>query len=488
MNKLIIPIIIVAVIAIGIGLFFVFQEPALPEPRKESAAPIINKQTSENSPFGMHTGATRPFLKPDAKPPFHGFHYAEAADIGVGWERPGLYASYPLNPNLLDKLYGIVPQGINILGNIETPRKKGTFKLGISEEEYVNFVKQLVKRYDGDGINDMSGLKNPIKHWQIDNEPPFWQLGQNDGLSGSPMQWMFGTRDDYAKVLELAGNAIHSACPDCKLIIGGIVGESLERIPIIFSEFYEPILKKLNGRHIDIFDFHIFGNSKEDYKNSKIIYEMIRKGLDKYGYKNTEIWILETGTYSGQPTDQGKALPEQSEKEQAGDLIKRFVYPLTFGVKKVFWTWAMVEGTPPIDDNDVFDNTGLIYDGIGENDLGYGVKKLSYYTYKKMTETLEGSDWNNIQIIQESDGIYIYKFTKNGKPIWVAWNDNQEPKQITISGISSSEVKFTEAVPKYESGKEVTDYNTAFNTEIKSVQGGKIIITHKDKPVFAEEK
>jgi hypothetical protein len=70
----------------------------------------------------------------------------------------------------------------------------------------------------------------------------------------------------------------------------------------------------------------------------------------------------------------------------------------------------------------------------------------------------------------------------------VAWNDNSASKIITISGISSTQAKITEAVPKYESGKDVADYNAAFNTETKSVQGGKITITLKDIPVFVEEK
>jgi hypothetical protein len=70
----------------------------------------------------------------------------------------------------------------------------------------------------------------------------------------------------------------------------------------------------------------------------------------------------------------------------------------------------------------------------------------------------------------------------------VAWNDNSAEKQITISGIPSKEVKITEAVPKYESGKDVADYNTAFNTETKTAQNGKITITLGDTPVFVEEK
>lgn len=107
---------------------------------------------------------------------------------------------------------------------------------------------------------------------------------------------------------------------------------------------------------------------------------------------------------------------------------------------------------------------------------------------KIKVEILDGSDWNNIQTIQEKDGVYIYKFMKTGKPIWVTWNDNSGSKQVTISGISSGSVKTTEAVPKYESGKDVADYSTAFNTETKSVSNGKISITLGEKPVFAEEK
>jgi len=475
------------IIAAGIGGYFVFQKPSFSETRENTQ--LSQRQIDRSMPFGMHTGITRPFMEPDEKPSLSGFHYNDAINIGLGWERPGMYASHPLNTKLMDVIYGDIPKGINIIANIETPRKKGTFKLRVSEQTYVNFVKQLTERYDGDGIDDMPGLKNPIKHWQIDNEPPVWQFGMNDKLPPAALaEWMRSARDDYAHILEIADNAIKSACSDCKTIIGGMISE----FPDVFQEFFKPILKKLNGKHIDVFDFHLFGNNEDGYKKSKPIYETIHKALDDYGYKNTEIWILETGTPSGSPVDEvtGQPYPGLAilEKDQAGNLIKRLIYPLTFGVKKTLWAWAMVEGTSPIDNNDVFDNTGLIYDGIGTNDPGYGIKKLSYYTYKKMVEILEGSDWNNIQTIQESDGIYIYEFTKNGKPIWVAWNDNSQEKQITISGISTSQAKTTEAVPEYETGKDVKDYNTAFNTEIKTVTAGKVTVSAGKSPVFVEEK
>ena len=70
----------------------------------------------------------------------------------------------------------------------------------------------------------------------------------------------------------------------------------------------------------------------------------------------------------------------------------------------------------------------------------------------------------------------------------MAWNDNSAEKQIVISGITSSQVKITEATPKYEFGKEVIDYNFSFNSENKTVFGGTVAITLSDKPVFVEEK
>ena len=137
------------------------------------------------------------------------------------------------------------------------------------------------------------------------------------------------------------------------------------------------------------------------------------------------------------------------------------------------------------DDSNAFDYMGLI-NNPGNTD-GLSHKKLSYYTYKKMVEVLEGSDWDNIQIIQEKDGVYIYKFIKNALPVWVAWNDNEAEKQVTISGLRSNQARITEAVPKLESGKDVTDYNGAFNTKNEKIKNGKITLIIKDIPVFIEE-
>ena len=172
-------------------------------------------------------------------------------------------------------------------------------------------------------------------------------------------------------------------------------------------------------------------------------------------------------------------------------------------LKKVFPAFGLIEGFKH--DNGYFDHTGLIYDGNGSDDLGLGVKKLSYYTYKLMTEKLEGSDWDNTRTIRESDNVYVYKFTpnpnkfdtgqaKNGNPVYVAWwdyfDDTGSSKTVTLNVGNIDSVKVTEAVPNADSGAGLNenDYPNFFETETKSVTNGQVTLTLGDSPVFIEVK
>ncbi|MBI3569752.1 MAG: hypothetical protein HY082_01420, partial [Gammaproteobacteria bacterium] len=121
-------------------------------------------------------------------------------------------------------------------------------------------------------------------------------------------------------------------------------------------------------------------------------------------------------------------------------------------------------------------------------------KKLAYYTYKKMVEVLEDSDWKNIQAVRESDDVHVYKFVKNGKAIYVAWWDyfndpaytRGKAKPVTITGLQGSTATVTEAVPRFSSGAEVTDFNTAFNKGTLSIVNGTVTLTLGENPVFVE--
>ncbi|HDZ68858.1 MAG TPA: hypothetical protein ENH43_00350 [Phycisphaerales bacterium] len=442
-----------------------------------------------NSPFGFHPANVGIAGYPD-----NGF--IDAENIGVRWHRPSRYAFWFLiqpdlnSPaydfSLYDYQYSVVPQGINILANIapENPRFPQGYTLPgsyipVDINEYTAFVRATVERYDGDGIDDMPGLTNPIKYWQVGNEP-------SERLTG------------FAELQRITYGAIKEACSDCTVLIGGATGFPDDYISKFDSRF-APILTELAGQYVDVYDFHWYGTADGEYRltdtaTGEDVYAHIRAAMTANGFSSElPVWITEMGSYSGDPADPPFAVqPFQTERQQAGDYFKRFVYSLARGVKKIFPAFGLMEGFKHNDG--YFDHTGLIYNGQESNDLGLGVKKLGYYTYKKMTELLESSDWNNIQTIQESNNVYIYLFVKNNEPIYVAWWDyfddpNYTPgdtKPITLTGLTETAVIVTDMVPDYNDGSEVTDYNNAFTVSTYPILDGSVTIDLGEDPVLAQ--
>jgi len=400
---------------------------------------ITGKNTvrAENSPFGFHPAN----IQGDRDP------FGAAVDIGIRWHR-GFYAYWIIiqrtdkdietgrfNWAENDREWGAVPASMAILANIGLPERLKTapgkekesgprrrdrtsilWQLNKPESSFIKFVKAAVERYDGDGKNDMPGLKVPIRYWQFENEP---DLGGNRDWEG------------FAHLQETAYKAIKEACPEARVVMGGQSGYTTE----IFDSYYVPILKKLDGRFVDVFDFHYYGDACLDWQGVRKAYEHIRSTLLNLGYKKTEIWITEMGSYSGSPGDEKSRADTshphqithiikdrpQTEREQARDVVKRHVYPLALGVRKVFWAFGLMEGFKH--DDGYFDHTGFIYDGEFDNDPPRGTRKLSYFTYRLMTEILDGADWNRVKILDIGKDIYAISVPKGKGIVTILWYD-----------------------------------------------------------------
>ncbi|OGQ51574.1 MAG: hypothetical protein A3J24_00830 [Deltaproteobacteria bacterium RIFCSPLOWO2_02_FULL_53_8] len=104
-----------------------------------------------------------------------------------------------------------------------------------------------------------------------------------------------------------------------------------------------------------------------------------------------------------------------------------------------------------------------------------------------MVESLGGSDWKNIRTERESGGVYLYRFLKKGSPVWVAWNDNEGDRTLTIP---AAKVKVTQLVPRFESGKDVTSYDGAFESQDLSATAGssELRVRLGDSPVIIEQR
>ncbi|WLE98567.1 MAG: hypothetical protein QTN59_06940 [Candidatus Electrothrix communis] len=459
-----------------------------------NSAVLAENSIISDSPFGFTPAAVIPPFQYGLNNP-----YTFAADLGVRWDRSLNFVWTRIQPELTRNQYywiherqlSSVPKQIRLIANIMIgmPRRDRKYKqYALSERSflprdkaaYKKYVQALVERYDGDGIADMPGLRVPIKHWQVDNEPPH-------GLN------------DYAAFLQMTYKAIKTADPEAKVLIGGVPGfPPASRYIDNFERSYLPILddlSKFEEPYFDVFDFHWYGNATGDYLGMKEAYTYIQDALKKRKLMPSDgFWMTEMGTYSGDPAPvrmlSSVDFPLQTEKQQAADLVKRNMYALSLGIKKIFMAFGITEGFKHT--GGYFDFTGLIYDGRYDHDQGKGVKKLAYYTYKKMTETLEGSDWESIRIIQDKDGIHIYRLYKNGKPIWIAWNDNSGARPVTLRlDNNTAGVTITESVPHYASGKDVAPSYTIFQNikgEISKTSPPQLTFKLNTSPVFIEER
>lgn len=360
------------------------------------------------SPFGFH---------PASVPTPGGEDYSDAKEIGAKWDRGGLYLMWILGqPDIsrrayswdkFDPYFRRLPSGILPLKNIcpvqnamvredgpRRPRPPGFdpqayIKDGgytpSDEKAYAAWVKAVVERYNGDGKGDMPGLRHKVKYWQVDNEPS-------------------SARRDYGRLMRVTSRAIKAADPSAKVLLAGFwklpFGEALED----YRSVVLPALKELGGRDMDVFDIHWFGQSGE-WLLLPEVFKMLRSDLAAAGFKDVPIWMTEMGVYSGCPP----GLPCRSEREQAAELVRRYVTAFGQGVGRIFWAWSIMNSTQI--GPGYFNHTGLIYNGEEENSPGRGARKLGFWAYRTMTFLLRGWDGRPPQRLNLGEGIYAYRFS-----------------------------------------------------------------------------
>ncbi|HID76037.1 MAG TPA: hypothetical protein EYP56_08580 [Planctomycetaceae bacterium] len=370
----------------------------------------------EDSPFGFHPARVPPDVS-------GGDPWAPARDMGVHWHRPVVYAFwFRCQPTDGDRAKGLfrwdrldrsvqdVPPHINVLWNLSArfATRPGSF-LPRDVEGYKKYVAAVVERYDGDGIDDAPGSP-VVRYWQVENEPNL----------GFPPR----SPESYAELLQMTYRAAKRASPRCRIVIGGVggwVGRGPNSSLHGFRRFYLPVLKRLDGAGFDIFDYHWYGNASGEYRGYGEVHRQVRAALDEHGFSHAPIWITEMGSFSRHPRHN----PPQSEQQQAADLLRRYVYPLSWGVQKIFWAFGLIEGFKH--DDGYFDHTGLIYDGRGSDDRGRGVRKLAYFTYKLMTDKLEGKRFAG-ELAGLPPHVYAYRFidgqeSRDANAVTVLWWD-----------------------------------------------------------------
>lgn len=404
-----------------------------------------------------------------ADPKDHDKNMEAAAEIGTDWVRLAgpvglIWGRVEKEKGLYDwtEFDGFVKSaydnGLNIFCTVLVSNKIYGVSHGYYPEDieaYKNFIQAVAERYDGDGIDDAGGSP-VVKVWQISNEIDLdgWEEDFNK----------------YAKLMAVSYDVIKSADHNTRVAIAGISG------PPGLADYIEVLSYMKDRIYFDIFDIHWHaidgGNYLEQPKRGESVDNFLdylsttRRILDESNHGDSDVWITEMSISDSVPDT-------MTEKKQAVDLIKRYIYPASKNVKVVFWggifDQAWMGGTTSI-----FANNSLV-------DLDGNIK-LSYYAYKLMYEKLNG--FSAIKTIEEFDDIHVYKIMKGNNPIWVAWSDTGSGS-ISLSLLGISSAKITEAIPDADSGAELNenDYPSFFDTYTATEK-----INLGEYPVYIEEK
>jgi hypothetical protein len=345
--------------------------------------------------------------------------------------------------------------------------------------DYASFFKAWVEHYDGDGVNDAScAAPIRIRHYQLVHE-----------LEPVSSDYWMNHMDQYADVFAAMYAAMKEACADCVLYMPVPTLSNLNSS----SNFMTTVLGYLQGKGItDIgFEYHTFSEDTtqqpagyvtkgEDYADHGKYIDRITRLAQQYGFPSNNIIS----------TESGMAGTQVMERDQAGYVVRMYVSSLSKGQKKLLWTTTLEYSH--YDDTSIFAHIGLVHNPA--NAEGLSSKKLSYYTYKKMVEILGNSDWNSTVAVQQSGNINIYKFMKNGVPLYVAWWDyfndpayfSGNTKQVSITGITGTTGTITVAVPNGNAGSDVTDYATAFSESSSAIVNGTLSVPLGEYPVYIQ--
>lgn len=373
------------------------------------------------SPFGLFgpgtlgalpTSASRTILDTlgfDTIGEYQDYSLGLTKEIGVSWVRMDFeYDGWRFTEpaGYLDKLQA---NGIEVVGcvlpiNPFVPANLDSFK--------DNF-RHLIRRYPW------------IKVWQIGNEPD--------------LSW--DNPEDYPRFFFAGQQVVRERCPDCKVALAGAgarwpeqnFGEWRQSLAI-YDRIVSKIADEARGdpKPFDIVDMHYYDFSG----TGEGMLETLREYRDlprKYGLsRDIEFWVTECATPTG-PLTWPPDSPSQTEEQQAGELVARFVTMLGAQVKRVSWARFYENYRYQDLEGGFFDHAGLIYNGLGsEADEGIraGTKKQGFYAYKTLVSKLGGC----VRVHRLGAGHYKFFFDSGRQPVYVLWDAGGSTPPEELSG------------------------------------------------------
>ena len=301
------------------------------------------------------------------------------------------------------------------------------------------FLHAAVDRYDGDGTNDMPGLRFAVRNWHVVEEYPTPSLPDEQvyvDLLGHAYEIIKDEDPDARVILAgIAGNFAHWFAFMGGFIddpaAGAVGGELMTREEMNASPFwsfrkrrYEWMVEKAFSS-FDVMDLHAY-IPIESFLEGEIAY--INDLMSRFG-EPKPIWIIEGGgphkNFPGYPATNSPAdeyFGWGTFKENAEFVVKLHAMSAAAGVERQHWGIGGYKG-----ENAFWDGPWC---GMGLLDWYDSHRKPSYHTFKMMIEKLDGfSECTDVSF----DDVRAFEFAVNGRPIHVLWNASEEEVEIDAS-------------------------------------------------------
>ncbi len=195
-------------------------------------------------------------------------------------------------------------------------------------DAYTAYVRRVVERYDGDGVEDMPGLVRGVRYWEVDNEPdlhnsrPPRSANGRGGVEIGADPRDFQTPAQYAEVLIASARAIRAAHPDALVLNAGFFS-----IKTPEGDAYVRALAEIPGVRdaVDVFSVHCYFEQDSLDPVSRTL------AVAHDTFPGTPIWVTETSVPA-------RGEPEwQDEEWQARMVVAIHGAFLAGGADRVFW-------------------------------------------------------------------------------------------------------------------------------------------------------
>lgn len=317
--------------------------------------------------------------------------------------------------------------------------------------EFTTALKKIVERYDGDGVSDMPGLTYSITNWEICNEIRW----DTDCVNDPNCSWKNFGKTNYLIFMDSTRTALTSTCANCHLFNGAQINPPSLEISTFGYSSLKTVIDSLSTNSIDGISYH---NYLMMLQSSDAMTDFTTIGIQDKPIFATEADMQNEYNLNN----------SLSQDDNARMLAQSFVSAFKNGFDKIFYT-AM---RAPTDVQDFVKWGSLL-------DPETGMKRKSFWVLKKMIEEIDYFDTVTTASPHNGTTVYAYKFTVNGKYVYVLWANSNQTVNLTLSGTNVTDVNTTLSVPNDTIGNFTTN-NIAAASGIASISIGQI-------PIYVDE-